>query len=424
MNRFRLKKNIYISVFSFLVNLSLTFICYKLLIIYDGIESLGLWSVLLAWSSLVRVADAGMGSSVLNYVSNINLDNDKRCAQEYIDTALILNTFTFFGLAILWYVAMSSFLMHIVESKHLIVANELLPIIFTTLFLSALQGTLISGLQAIHHGYIGSYLVVIGNVMQIIFVLLLIKSHGLVGLAYAQLFQMVIVNIALFLFLRHFLAVNFTAKLKYSMVAVKRLFSYSIKMQIANVLNSIFEPVSKILCGQFGSLENLGFYELAYKTVSLTRNVLITGLYSSLPKFIYLIKNHPQDSIAFYKKSYETILKSTVIQSIVVVIISPLISILWLGEIYSNFILYIFFISIGYFINSYGACAYNIGLATGVLKYNIATSAIILIVLVIFSCLLGYFYNTTGVVLSATLSLAIGGIIIKKHNENLLGLYK
>ena len=70
---FNLPKNIKASISSVIANILLAFITYRLLINFQGLELVGIWSILVAASSLVNIGNLGMGVAVIRYVSQLNL---------------------------------------------------------------------------------------------------------------------------------------------------------------------------------------------------------------------------------------------------------------------------------------------------------------------------------------------------------------
>jgi len=198
------------------------------------------------------------------------------------------------------------------------------------------------------------------------------------------------------------------------------LFSFSIKAQFANIINNLFEPLSKILISQFGGLASQGLYELAYKTVSLARNTVVTGLFASLPTLTNLMNTNLNEARLFYEKSQKNVIKAISIVLVLVILFSPIISIVWMKKFEIEYWYFVLFISIGFWINTIGATAYNIGMATGKMKNNIISSIFMISSLLTFGYILGNIFMQQGVVFSVGMSLAFSGLLIKKMNERLI----
>jgi O-antigen/teichoic acid export membrane protein len=419
-DKFNLLKNIRFSIISFSINIVLIFVSYRMVIHYNGIEGLGLWSLLMAWASLIRMGDIGMGGAIVRFISMRDLDEEREEIAQYIDTGLIMNFMMFLMLTLVGYLVLELNLSNIVDKEYYIMATNILPIMFMGIFFSTLFTILVSSLQGLHVGYIGSYITVIGSLIQLLFVFILVPKIGVLGLVWAQLLQYIIVTVIAFLFVKNKIGIKRVLRFDFSWIRLKEMFSFSIKAQVANIINGLFEPLSKILISQFGGLSSQGLYELAYKTVSLARNTVVTGLFASLPTLTNLMNTNLNEAKLFYKKSQKNVLKAISIVLLLVIILSPFISLVWMGNFDNDYWYFVVFLSIGFWINTLGATAYNIGMATGKMKNNIISSIVLIISLIIFGYILGNIFAEIGVVIAVGTSLAFSGLLIKKLNERMI----
>lgn len=419
-DKFNLLKNIKVSIVSFAINIALVFISYRLVISYEGIESVGLWSLLMAWGALVRVGDVGMGGAILRFISTKKLETEATQIRKFIDTGIIMNFMAFALLSFVGYFLLDLNLSALVSQEAFFQAKSLLPIMFIGIFLSSMTSVLIASLQGLHHGYLGSYLSVGGSILQIVCVILLVPKIGLLGLAWAQLIQYAVMSILGWYLICRKIGVGDIWVFSFSFKILREMFGFSLKAQIANVTNGLFEPLSKILMSQFGGLQAQGFYELAYKTVSLARNAIVAGLFASLPTLTNLINENPERAEDFYKASQKNIIRVIALVMILVVVFSPLVSLVWVGQLESGYWFFVLCIAIGFWVNTIGAAAYNLGMATGKMKNNIISAVLTLIVLSTLGFLLGKFIEVKGVGIAVGLSLAFGGVLIKFLNEKLI----
>jgi O-antigen/teichoic acid export membrane protein len=323
-------------------------------------------------------------------------------------------------LTLVGYLVLELNLSNIVDKEYYIMATNILPIMFMGIFFSTLFTILVSSLQGLHVGYIGSYITVIGSLIQLLFVFILVPKIGALGLVWAQLLQYIIVTVIAFLFVKNKIGIKRVLRFDFSWIRLKEMFSFSIKAQVANIINGLFEPLSKILISQFGGLSSQGLYELAYKTVSLARNTVVTGLFASLPTLTNLMNTNLNEAKLFYKKSQKNVLKAISIVLLLVIILSPFISLVWMGNFDNDYWYFVVFLSIGFWINTLGATAYNIGMATGKMKNNIISSIVLIISLIIFGYILGNIFAEIGVVIAVGTSLAFSGLLIKKLNERMI----
>ena len=265
---FHLRRNVIVSVLAFAVNLVLTFLVYRLVISVGGLGSLGLWSTLMSWIFLVRLGDLGMGTAVVRFVSGCEASHETGLIRAYIDTSLLLNLGLFVVLAVIGYFLFLANLDWIIpndpahpEARGL--AADVLPVMFTAFVLSNISGLVLGGLTGLHKGYKSAIVTTFGMMVQLCIVVPLVPRIGLAGLAWGQFGQhavMILVGWALVLrdlkaaagghggiWPRHF-----------SRPALQEMLGYSLKTQLSNIINGLFEPVSKILVGQIGGLTGWG----------------------------------------------------------------------------------------------------------------------------------------------------------------------
>lgn len=419
--KFNLKKNIYFAVFSFAINIGLVFVSYKFVIHYSGLEALGLWSLLMAWASFVKLGDVGMGNATLHFVSKIDIDKDWLKIQKFIDTGFLMNMIAFLILTLIGYIIISANIDFIIKNDSFIEeTKEILPYMLSVIFFTSMSSVVFGNLQGLHFGYISSVLTVLGNILQIILVILLVPKHGILGLVWAQLIQYVLLFIIGLIIIkvksnnRNILPTNF------SLETLKEMLGYSLKAQFANILNGLFEPLTKVIFGQYGDLKSQGIYEIAYKTVSLSRNLVVSGITATLPSMTNILSNDNEKAVNFYKTSNKKVSKIIIVMMLLVSLTSPIISYIWIGHFQIDYTIYVSIIALGFLINTFGATAYNIGLALGKMKNNIISTIIVLITFIITGIILGNIFYALGIVIATMLSLSIGGLLIKYKNEKLL----
>lgn len=416
--RYNLNKNIRYAVVAFAINVVLVFLSYKLVILHDGISAVGLWSTLFAWTSMIRIGDVGMSSAALRFIAMRDLDNEAKEISAYLQTGVVTNLCLFSALGLISYSLLSLYLPSIFVAETLTEAQHVLPIMMLSFFLMNISGTLLGTLQGLHLGYVNSQLVVIGNIVQILCVLVLVPKIGLVGLAWAQVTQYSLTIVVTWFWLRRKIGIVPILPVGVSWLAFREMLSYSIKIQIANVANGLFEPASKLLIGHFGGLQTLGIYELAFKTVSLPRNAVAAGLTASLPSMASLYSTDKHQAEFLYKKSLRYLLSTGVIVLLCVVALAPVVSIVWIGTYSPAYWLSVAVIAVGFLFNLAGAPAYNLGVASGVMQYNITTSFLSLILLLVLGYLLNSAFGSFGTVLAVAACLSVSGLLIMFLNEH------
>ncbi|MDY6927552.1 MAG: oligosaccharide flippase family protein [Pseudomonadota bacterium] len=419
MNNFNLRKNVKFSVVSFFINIALIFISYRLIIEVGGLELVGLWATMMAWISLVRLGDVGMSNATLRFVALENIENsDGRLAiGKIIDTALLLNSIFFILLCVLAYFLINLFMIDTIEETYRGLADKLLPLMLGIFFSINISSVLFGCIQGMHYGYVSSKISVMTTSIQLILVIILVPKYELHGFAIAQIFQYLSAIIISWIFINKKLHRKIQIPIYFDFESLKKMLRFSAKAQAANIINGSFEPLSKILINKFSGLEIQGIYELAYKTVSMSRNAITAGVMASLPTITTLLGKDPGEGKILYKKIKMKLRLAAFSLILLLIISSPLISYLWIGSFNSLYCTFIIIIGCGFFFNTIGAPAYNLGTASAKMKYNIIINLLVITLLILLTLALNLMTSTYSVVTSVGISLAFGGILIRYMNE-------
>jgi O-antigen/teichoic acid export membrane protein len=416
-SKFQLKKNVGNAVLSFAANMALVFVSYRLVIKQGGVGELGLWSTLMAWIYMIRLGDVGMASAISRFVAMRSLEEEAQEIRNYVDTGLIFNVILFSLLSIGGYWLMYMEMDRIVSVDVLPKAFSVLPLMMAGFFLTNVSGLMLGTLQGLHWGYVASRLSTLGTFLQLVVVVVLVPRLGLIGLAWGVIVQHAAMVLAGWGFIRVKMAMGPWLPTCWSREAHREMLNYSLKVQFVNLANGVFEPLSKILVSRFGSMESQGLYELAYKTVALPRNAVMSGAQATLPAMTGLLNGNPIAARDLYKKVLRMVLRSSVGVLFAVTCAAPLVSYLWMGEIKYSYWLFVVCLAFGFVANTAGAPAYNLGLAAGKIKNNLYSAILTLVSMAVAGVLLGYFFGVQGVGIAAGFALASGGFYIKRRNE-------
>lgn len=427
IERFAIRKNVTMSIVAFAVNIIMVFVSYRLVIMHGGLGMLGLWSTLMSWIFIVRIGDVGMAAAATRYIATCHTETEGRRIRTYVDSGIALNGALFIFLAVLGFLLLDLNLDKIVlgSAEDLAVATDILPIMLACFVLSNLSGLVLGALSGIHLAYLAAWIGIGGTLTQLLTVIVLVPKMGLSGLALGQLNQHVLMLVIGWLLFRCRLKkVSGIAgpllPVWCSYVVLKEMFGFSIKSQVANVLNGFFEPLSKILIGRFAGLEVLGLYEMAYKLVSLPRNAAVSGVQATIPSVTRLLLVDKPEAQSLYTRSLRLVSGAAAVIALVSIVVSPIVSWVVLGNVELSLVAFVSTLAVGFFFNTLGAPAFILGTATGHLKNNILAALLSLLIMSI-TCIFASGLSTVWPqVASVSLALACGGVFIRWRNEALL----
>src|SRR5436190_843814 len=91
MDRHRVGRSAALSVVQVVVSGGALLFFYRYLLDTIGVAAVGVWAVVLATTSVGRIADFGMGGGVSRFVARTNVEEDSARAATYVETAMLSN---------------------------------------------------------------------------------------------------------------------------------------------------------------------------------------------------------------------------------------------------------------------------------------------------------------------------------------------
>ncbi len=424
LSRFSLKKNVLTALIAFVINMVLVFISYRLIILHSGLAAVGTWSTLMAWIYIARLGDIGVASALVKLVAERDIESDRDVICSYIETGLIFNTGLFLLITVVGYYLISRNLLTIVSVESVSMAQLILPSAFLGFFLSNVWAVVAGGFQGVHQGFMAARLGIFGSIVQLLVVVVLARKIGLLALPLGIVAQYSVMLLFGWPYLSFVLYRPALRYIKWSKSSFAEMFSFSWKIQCVNIINGFFEPLSKILVSGVASASVQGIFELAFKTVTLPRNAIMAGAQATLPATASMIRDgNSAKATQFYAQISGRVFRSGLILFTALVLFSPLIIYLWTGRMDTVYVVFVACLASGFAGNIFGATAYNLGIASGIVRANIISAVLTIAVLVLGALCLRPLLGPLGVGVAAGLALLTGGIYIKVLNERtILGL--
>ena len=100
---------------------------YKFLLIELGVKLLGVWSVVMSASSLANIADLGISTSMVRFVSLYEHNNNLKKIPNLVFTGVILNMLFFIPICLIIFPTAYFILPNVIEKEYVSLARELLP---------------------------------------------------------------------------------------------------------------------------------------------------------------------------------------------------------------------------------------------------------------------------------------------------------
>lgn len=399
----------------------LYFFLYKYLLRSIGVEQLGVWSLILSFSSIANLANMGLTSGLVKFVAEYILEDDKSKLGKLIFTSILSMSILFIFLSLVILSGAQFFLGYVIDEKFLDIALVILPYSLGSLCINAIGGVFTSVLEGYQKNYIRNFIYILSGIVMYAGTILLTPLYQLKGVAIAQVLQSVFIFIAAMIFTIKINPNNKIRHWKWSTQSFKELFNYGYKFQLVSVCQMLYEPATKLLLGKYGGLAFLGHYEMANKVVSQFRALLTNANQVVVPVVAEKAKLEEASFMqAFYIKMNRVLLLFNLPLSTSLIIAAPLISLLWLGNFNFDFIFSVLILSVATFFNVMCGPAYFSSMGQGRLNMLVLVHIGMAFANIVIGIIFGLYAGGYGIIIAWAISLAGGSLVlIFNYNKTL-----
>jgi len=413
INNPRLVGNATVSVVQTVISGLVLFFLYRYLIAHLGAEQLGLWSIILASTSVAKLSDMGLTGSVVKFVARYHALKDEEQASAVVQTAAISIALVMAVLVLVVYPLLGVILKLAIPVSSMPQAMSILPWAVFSLWLGCVGGVFQSGLDGCQRMDIRNILMIIGNVLFLGAAYLLVPHYGLMGLAVGQAAQGLLLIVSSWVALRHQLNTLPWLPIYWSKAKFKEMFGYAVNFQINSIAVLFFVPITKLLMSRYGGLSSAAFYEMASQLVLKLRGLLISANEALVPAVAVLHETSPDKVCELYLKVYRILFFLAVPFYAAILISLPMISVLWIGHSEVQFLLFGALLVVGWGLNNLAGPAYFLNLGTGDLKWNSISHVVMAVLNVLLGLVLGPMLGALGVAISAMIALVVSsGLVI------------
>jgi O-antigen/teichoic acid export membrane protein len=396
------------------------FVLYRFLVRSMGVERLGIWSLVLATTSVVTLANQGFSTSIVKFVAKYVACGKAQSVSVLIQTALLSTAAALTVLCVALYPAAHWILRLVLPGTRLLEAYAILPYAFLSLWINIAGSILLAGLaghELITHR---NYVVLAGSALYLALGFLLVPRYSLLGLAYAQTAQTGACFLATWVLLRRTIPQLPIVPHHWDAALFREMCGYGLHFQFITASQAVREPVTKALLAKFGGLAMTGIYDMASRWVFTFRELIVQANLVLVPTISGLREREPEAIPAVYRASYRLVFFLGVPAFAFLLAVSPIVSHIWLGRYEPVFVLFVGLLAAGWLVNILSNPAYVVDLGTGALRWvsiGCACTAILNPALGYFA---GKYFGGAAVVAVSAFSLIVGYAIVLAayHLEN------
>lgn len=420
-SRNRVALNVISSVIQVIIVGLAYFFVYKTLINRLGVDLLGVWSLIIATTSISNLANFGFTSASVKLVAEYNANCNHCEINKLLFTSFFSMLVMFALVTILVYVLAYLFIERLVGTSYVEVALQVLPLSLFSLLINALGTVLTSALEGFQRNYLRNFIYSISVICYLLLTIALIPKHGLVGLAYAQVIQSFLIFILAYLYLIKQIKSFSLFKWNWDKEVFKKLFSYGYRIQIISIFQMLMDPVTKILISKFNGVTTLGFYEMASRLIIQLRQIIVSITQVTIP----IVSHFNQTDKSAIKYVYERGISFVIflVFPLVagIILFTPYLSLIWIGKVEPVFINCVYLLALSMLVNILCTPAYFNSFGDGYLNGVLYMNIIIIVNMLILSILLSKAIPDYGIVVSWGISNLVGSLFLIYHYQKRTG---
>lgn len=402
----QLRRNVVLLSAQVLVSSLTLFLVYRHVVSRLGLASLGTWSLVMAFVAFGRVAEFGVSQAVSRFVAEARTRARPGEAVGAVYVGLLLAA----GLVMLvaaTVLPLRDWIAARLVPQDAAAAAVLLVWAVGIFALSNLAAAYQAAVDGLQRADLRAMIAMVANLVQLGAAWLLVDRQGLAGLAAAQV-------------LMHGVILAGTATVVHGRLGfrptmawaeVTRVLRFGLPLQVSAVCVTLLEPTTKMLLGAFATLADVGVYELASRLVQQLRGALIGGLPALTPAVAAMREDR---AAADRVESTALAVVARLLGAGVPALIAglPLVSLLWLGEIRWQFVLWSALLAVGWGLNSLAGPRYYRLLGDGRVRPTVVAHVVMGLLNALAGLGLGWLAGGSGVVTASAAALAAGGWLL------------
>lgn len=403
----QLFKNATLTAAQVVVSAAFMFAIYKYLLVKIGPERLGIWSIVMAVSTVARITDLGFSGGMTRFVAKYQALSQSETVLEIVETGTVSILLLATLVLSVAYPVLLLVLPKLLDTAALSDALNLLPFSLLSFGLLAVAGSFLSTLDGMQRADLRNLILITGTICYGFLIPILVNHVGFEGLGWAQLAQSGGVLLASWWIVRRHLGFGLIPT-RWRYMRFKEMLGYNVNLQISTIASFFGDPATKLMLGHFGGLSIVGYYEMATKMVGQFRAIVTNVNQVMVPVITHLHEKGDAGLTPLYRQTYSLLffVCATFYGSAMLAV--PLISVVWIGE-YHNFFVAVAYIMLGtMFVNTLTAPAYFSNLGTGQAGINAISQVVIGTINTGVGIVLGGMFEGPGVVAAYSIAVIIG----------------
>ena len=377
-----------------------------------GAKQLGIWSIIWTTTYFAAMANSGVPVGIVKFIAEAHVQTDMQKARSIITMSIGITALLNLAICIVLYFN-ATWLFHFLISSpsEAATALEIFPTALGAFWLLNIANVFLFTLDGFQANYLRSILNISASFCLFIAAYFFLHK-GLWGIAIAHVIYTLFILVGSILLVVYYLKTPFILSSYFDKKLFIEFFKYSVKSQIASITTLLYDPITKFFLAKYSSLDAVGFYEMANRLVTQIRSVIVTANQVMVPKIVETSINSANNFQRLYTLMFRLLAIASTPLLFLFYFFAPFISLIWIGKIETFFVLSIYTLVIGWYLNTLSVPAYISNMGVGQLRHNIIQHIATASLNVIFGIIGGYFLQGYGVVSAWSLSLTISSVIL------------
>jgi O-antigen/teichoic acid export membrane protein len=387
------------------------FVLYRVVLDILGPREFGIWSLVVAATSIVGLSNMGLTGSIVKHVADSQAVGDQNRLVGLIETTVVSVGLMSVILALAGAPLMKLYFGATLVGAAYRSAVAILPMALVAFCLSMITGIYQSALYGCHLIVQRNGVLIFESLSFLTLSLWLAPRYGLFGLVYARAAQNLITLVLSVIILKRHVPLLTWLPFRWRKGLFKELIGYALSFQFVSLLDMLMDPLTKGMLSRFGSLEMVTYFEMGTRLIGQVRGLVVSANQVLVPTFAEVSRNDAAQVATLFRKSYSVIFYVTVCLFGLLAAALPLLGILWIGANQPSFLWITAVLCSGWLINTLAVPAYFASLGTGAMRVVVQAHLAMALSNVALAYSFGKLWGGYGVVAGWAIALAVGGLM-------------
>lgn len=410
----QLFRNASLTVAQVMLSAIFLFTVYKYLLKAIGAEQMGIWSIVMALSSVARSTDLGFAGGMTRFVAKYQALEDHEAVLEVVETGTVSLALLVTLILAIAYPLLHLGLARMIAPEPARLALQLLPFSLLSFGLLAVAGAFLSTLDGLQRADLRNLILMTGTVLYGGLIPLCVWRWGFVGLGWAQCGQTVAVLVLAWWQVRRRLGLGWLP-CHWRRSRFHEMLGYNVHLQVTTFASFLGEPLTKLMLGHFGSLAMVTYYEMAGKLISQFRAIVVNVNQVLVPAIARAHENDQGSLQTIFNQSFSTLLLVSLWFYSIVLMTLHLASSVWIGHYNPTFVHSALVLVLTMQLNTLVGPAYFANMGTGQVQENARSHLVAGGCNLLLGLTLGNAFGGWGVVASFGISIALGSISLMRR---------